>query len=73
MVFTEATGVIVIAIGAYVLARPMQIRSFSTPAKWEEDPDGARQEQRAYAAMLGVAAILGGLGLIALGLFGSGP
>ena len=73
MVLTEATGVIVIAFGAYVLARPMQIRSFSTPATWEADPEGARQEQRAYATMLGVSAIVGGLVLIGLGLVGSGP
>lgn len=73
MVYTEGTGVILIAIGASVLVRPMQVRSFASADQWETDPERAKREQRAYATMLGAAAVLSGIFLIGLGLTGAGP
>jgi hypothetical protein len=73
MVLTELTGLLAIAVGGYALAKPMLIRTFPTPAEWETDPESARQEQRAYAAMTAFFLILGGIGLVVLGLLGRGP
>lgn len=73
MVLTEATGVLCVLVGGYVLARPLSIRSYPTADEWESDPEDAKQEQRAYAAMLAFFMILGGIGLVILGLLGSGP
>jgi hypothetical protein len=71
--YAEATGVFAVGVGVYALARPASVRSYPTGQEWEDDPDRARQEQRAYAAILGFAAIFGGLALIVLGLLGRMP
>jgi uncharacterized membrane protein len=73
MVLTEATGVLCVLVGAYILARPLSIRSYPTANEWESDPEDAKQEQRAYAAMLAFFMILGGIALVIFGLLGSGP
>jgi hypothetical protein len=71
--YSEATGVFAVAIGVYALARPLSVRSFPAGREWKDDPEGAKQEQRAYAALVGFAAIFGGLALIVLGLLGRMP
>jgi hypothetical protein len=73
MVVTEATGVVCLLLGGYALARPLSVRNYPSAAQWESDPDQAKQEQRAYAAMAAFFAILGGLVLIGLGVLGYGP
>jgi hypothetical protein len=72
-VYSEVTGVFVVAIGVYTLARPSSVRSFPAARQWETDPERARQEQRAYAALLGFSAVLGGIALVVLGLLGRMP
>jgi hypothetical protein len=73
MVLAEATGVMAVAVGIYSIARPMSIRSFQSAKEWTADPESAAEEQRAWATMMGVSFIAGGLILIALGLLGSMP
>jgi hypothetical protein len=73
MVLTEATGVLCILTGGYMLARPLSIRTYPSADEWESDPDDARQEQRAYAAMTAFFVILGGIALVVFGLLGYGP
>ena len=73
MVLTEATGVLLLLVGGYALARPMAIRNFPTADQWETDPEKARKEQRAFATLVAFGSILGGIVLIALGLLGLGP
>ena len=73
MVVTEATGVLCILVGGYALARPLSVRNYPSANQWESDPEQAKQEQRAYAAMAAFFAILGGLTLIVLGVLGFGP
>jgi len=73
MVLTEATGVLCVLAGGYALARPLSIRSYPRADQWETDPEAAKREQRAYAAMAAFFVILGGIALIILGLRGSGP
>ena len=70
---TEATGVLLIAVGGYALLRPLSIRTFPTAKEWKTNPDKAEQEQRAYATLVAMSAILGGLILIGMGVFGSAP
>lgn len=70
---TEATGVLCVLAGAYALARPLSVRTYPGADRWESDPEGAEQEQRAYAAMTAFFAILGGIALVVLGLLGYGP
>lgn len=71
--FSEATGLFAITLGAYALVRPTSIRGFPTARRWEEAPEDARQEQRAYAALLGFSFVLGGAVLLVLGLLGMAP
>ena len=73
MVLTEATGVLCVLTGGYALARPLSIRTYPTANQWESDPEGAKQEQRAYAAMAAFFMILAGITLIGFGLLGYGP
>jgi hypothetical protein len=73
MVLTEATGVLCVLAGGYALARPLSVRTYPSGTRWESDPEGAKQEQRAYAAMAAFFMIIGGLTLISLGLLGHGP
>lgn len=73
MVFTEATGVLCVLAGGYALARPLSIRTYPSANQWESNPDDAKQEQRAYAAMASFFMILGGITLLSLGLLGYGP
>jgi hypothetical protein len=73
MVLTEATGVLCLLVGGYALARPLSIRNFPSANQWESDPEKAKQEQRAYAAMTAFFLVLGGLALIVLGFLGFGP
>lgn len=73
MVFTELTGVLCLLVGGYALARPLSVRNYPTADQWESDPEAAKQEQRAYAAMAAFFAILAGVALIVLGLLGFGP
>jgi MFS superfamily sulfate permease-like transporter len=73
MVLTEATGVLCVLVGGYALARPLSVRSYPSANQWESDPEQAKQEQRAYAAMAAFSAILGGIALIVLGFLGFGP
>lgn len=73
MVLTEATGVLCVLIGGYALTRPLSVRSYPSADQWESDPQQAKQEQRACAAMAALSAILGGIALIVLGFLGFGP
>lgn len=73
MVLTEAIGLLCVLTGAYALARPQSVRTYPTATQWESDPDDAKQEQRAYAAMMAFFLIVSGIGLILLGLLGSAP
>jgi uncharacterized membrane protein len=73
MVLTEATGILCVLAGGYALARPLSIRTYPSATQWESDPEDAKQEQRAYAAMAAFFMILGGIALIILGLLGRGP
>jgi len=70
MVFIEATGVLCVLAGGYALARPLSIRNYPNANQWEANPEKAKQEQRAYAALAAFSLILGGLALIVLGLLG---
>ncbi|RLM41317.1 hypothetical protein DVK00_20230 [Haloarcula sp. Atlit-47R] len=73
MVFIEVTGLLCVLAGGYALARPLSIRNYPSANQWESDPDKAKQEQRAYAAMVAFFVILSGIALIILGLLGYGP
>jgi len=73
MVLTEVTGVLCVLAGGYMLARPLSIRTYPSANQWESDPDDAKQEQRAYAAMAAFFTIVGGVTLVGLGLLGYGP
>lgn len=70
---TEATGVPCVLAGGYALARLLSVRTSPRADRWESDPEGAEQEQRAYAATTAFFAILGGIALVVLGLLGYGP
>jgi hypothetical protein len=73
MALTEATGVLCLLVGGYALARPLSIRNVPSPNQWEADPETAKQEQRAFAAMTAFFLVLGGIALIVLGILGFGP
>ena len=73
MVLTEATGVLCVFVGGYTLARPLSIRNYPSANRWASDPETAKQEQRAYAAMTAFFVILSGIALVTLGLLGYGP
>ena len=73
MVLTEATGILCVLAGVYALARPLSIRNYPSGKQWESDPENAKQEQRAFAAMIAFFMIIGGIALIVLGLVGHGP
>ena len=73
MVLTEVTGVLCLLVGGYALARPLSIRNYPSATRWESEPEKAKQEQRAYAAMTGFFVIVSGIVLLILGLLGYGP
>jgi hypothetical protein len=64
MVLLQFFGACCIALGLFVLARPMSVRSFASARQWEEDPEKAKQEQRAGASLLGFSFVFGGLILV---------
>lgn len=72
MVLTEVTGVLCILAGGYMLTRPLSIRTYPSANQWESDPESAKQEQRAYAAMAAFFTIVGGITLLIIGLLGYG-
>lgn len=73
MVLTEATGLLCVLGGGYALARPLSIRTYPTASQWESDPENAKQEQHAYAAMAAFFMICSGIALLILGFLGYGP
>jgi hypothetical protein len=45
----ELAGPLRMALGVYVLARPMSTRSWVSPRTWTEDPERAAETQRGSA------------------------
>jgi len=71
--YSEAAGVCAIVLGVYVVTHPMSIRSYSSPKRWVQAPEEAKEKQRSYATAIGSSLVMGGVALIGLGLFGHFP
>jgi cytochrome b561 len=61
-------GVILGFIGVYALRNPFNIRGYTSPQRWKEDPETAEQRQQIFAFIAGIAFFLVGLGMVVAGI-----